>query len=504
MNIKRAKEEIKNTIEAYLLKDRYGAYEIPSVRQRPVLLIGPPGVGKTQIMEQITRECGIGLVAYTITHHTRQSAIGLPYILEKKYDGKPYSVTEYTMSEIVASIYDKIEQTGLKEGLLFIDEINCVSETLAPAMLQFLQCKTFGNHQIPEGWIIVAAGNPPEYNKSVRDFDVVTLDRIRLIDVEPDLGVWREYAYEQSVHPAILAYLNTKPDFFCRIETTVDGKLFATPRGWEDLSRLIEVYEKTGKSVNRELIGQYIQFPKIAKDFANYLELYYKYQDDYQIDEILSGTIRESLCNRLKRAPFDEKLSVIGLILSGLNQRFKEVAMAGERTELLFGELQKLRLLKEAKPQTTRLGILRQEFHANWEHLRESGLLTRQSDYLHRDVEKILERYEKVLNEERRTREVSEEEEWERIKSLFAEESQAYETSLKETGMMLEFAFDFMEAAFGDSQEMVVFITELNTGRFSVQFLQEYDCERYFQYNERLLFQNREDDIKTRIDNLGR
>ena len=198
MNIKRAKEEIKDTIEAYLLKDEYGAYEIPSVRQRPVLLIGPPGVGKTQIMEQISRECEIGLVAYTITHHTRQSAIGLPFIVKKEYGGKPYSVTEYTMSEIVASIYNKIEQTGLSEGILFIDEINCVSETLAPAMLQFLQCKTFGNHQIPEGWIIAAAGNPPEYNKSVRDFDVVTLDRIKMIHVEPDYEVWKQYAYEQS------------------------------------------------------------------------------------------------------------------------------------------------------------------------------------------------------------------------------------------------------------------------------------------------------------------
>ena len=83
------------------------------------------------------------------------------------------------MSEIVASIYDRMRETGLTEGILFIDEINCVSETLAPAMLQFLQCKTFGNHEIPEGWVIVAAGNPPEYNKSVRDFDVVTLDRVK-------------------------------------------------------------------------------------------------------------------------------------------------------------------------------------------------------------------------------------------------------------------------------------------------------------------------------------
>ena len=62
MNIKRTKEEIKNTMEAYLKKDAYGAYEIPSIRQRPVLLLGPPGVGKTQIMEQVSRECGIGLV----------------------------------------------------------------------------------------------------------------------------------------------------------------------------------------------------------------------------------------------------------------------------------------------------------------------------------------------------------------------------------------------------------------------------------------------------------
>ena len=96
MNIKRAKEEIQSSIEAYLKKDAYGEYMIPAIRQRPILLMGPPGIGKTQIMEQIARECQIGLVAYTITHHTRQSAIGLPFISEKKYDGMWAAMSLFT------------------------------------------------------------------------------------------------------------------------------------------------------------------------------------------------------------------------------------------------------------------------------------------------------------------------------------------------------------------------------------------------------------------------
>ncbi len=504
MNIKRAKEEIKNTIEAYLLKDAYGAYEIPAVQQRPVFLMGPPGVGKTQIMGQVARECGIGLVAYTITHHTRQSAVGLPFINEKEFGGNVCRVTEYTMSEIVASIYNKIEDTGLKEGILFIDEINCVSETLAPTMLQFLQYKTFGNHRIPDGWVLVTAGNPPEYNKSVRDFDVVTLDRLKLIHVEPDFEVWKAYAYEQSIHPAVISYLNARTEYFCRIETTVDGKFFATPRGWEDLSKFIEIYERLGKKADRDVVGEYIQFPVIAKDFANYLEIYYKYRDDYQIDEILTGTIRESLCNRLKRAPFDEKLNVMGLLLSRLGQSFRSVSHQGDKTELLLEELKKLSPKAGSSQDASmadRLEALRVQWNGEWERKRSAGLLNRREDYLRRDVEALLLQYEEVL---RRDENQENETAWNRIREMFEEEKARYESLSEEAGNALEHAFDFMEAAFGDGQEMVVFLTELNTGFYSVKFLKEYDCERYYQYNERLLFKDRENEIKARIDGLGK
>lgn len=498
MNIKRAKEEIKDTIAAYLMKDEFGSYEIPSIRQRPVLLIGPPGVGKTQIMEQISRECQIGLVAYTITHHTRQSAIGLPFIEKKQYGGQEYAVTEYTMSEIVASVYDKIEQTGLSEGILFIDEINCVSETLAPTMLQFLQGKSFGAHKIPEGWVIVAAGNPPEYNKSVREFDIVTLDRIRMIQVEPDLEAWKEYAERVNIHPAVRAYVNIRKQNFCQIETTVDGKLFATPRGWEDLSELIGVYERLQKTVDREVVAEYIQFPKIAKDFANYLELYYKYQDDYQVERILEGEIPAGAVDKLAKAPFDERISVVGLLLSGLGNQFRAVWQLETVLQETMERVKQVHDQPEfGKTPLAVLGQAIESLEKEREKKLAAGLLSRMDRKLSLEVEKKLETYLGVLRRDGADglTDVSGEEAWNRIREMFSADSDDYESMLGRGGAMLEHAFNFMEAAFADSQELVMFLTELNTGFYSVHFLQQYDCERYYQYNKNLLFDEQEQGI---------
>lgn len=85
MNIKQAKEQIQNAMKAYFTKDSFGNYLIPIERQRPIFLMGPPGIGKTAIMEQVAAELGVGLVSYSMTHHTRQSALGLPFIEKKIY-----------------------------------------------------------------------------------------------------------------------------------------------------------------------------------------------------------------------------------------------------------------------------------------------------------------------------------------------------------------------------------------------------------------------------------
>ena len=274
MNIQEAKAEIARTFRAYTRRTPDGAHRIPPEKQRPVLLIGPPGIGKTAIMKQIARETGCGLVAYSMTHHTRQSAIGLPFIAHRDYGGQRRAVTEYTMSEIVAAIYDYMEATGKRSGILFLDEINCVSETLTPVMLQLLQNKTFGNVPLPEDWVIVAAGNPPEYNRSVRELDMVTLDRVKHIDVEADLSIWRCYALEMGVHPAVRTYLSVYPDHFYNITNTDRGQLFVTARGWEDLSLMLSCYEEDGVSVDEKWFLQYLQHDEIARSFCVYYQLF--------------------------------------------------------------------------------------------------------------------------------------------------------------------------------------------------------------------------------------
>ena len=499
MNIKQAKEEIKHTVQAYLSKDAFGEYKIPAVRQRPVLLIGPPGIGKTQIMEQIARECEIGLVAYTITHHTRQSAVGLPFIKEEQYDGKTYSVTEYTMSEIIASVYRKIEEGGRKEGILFIDEINCVSETLAPTMLQFLQCKTFGNQAVPEGWIIVAAGNPPEYNKSVRDFDMVTLDRVRCMNIEADLGVWKEYAREKRLNRAILSYLELRPKNFYRVEADVDGLQFVTARGWEDLSNLMDVYEELGIPVDEEIIHEFLRHEDVAEDVSAYFDLYKKYQDDYGIAEILEGKVKPSVYARIDQAAFDERLSVVNLLLDGVSNVFYQIQREREITDAWYDFLKEYRQKLKNSLQAKGIfeTILAEKTASDEQNEKQQFVSKAQSDRARSLNEKLKECAKKIVAEETINIEET---------ALFALAKEPFDAqceklqSLENQGIeTLEHAFTFMEQAFSDGQEMVVFVTELTITPEIAVFLSEHRIERYETYKNQLLIGTKRAEILSEI-----
>lgn len=500
MNIKEAKQEIINTVRAYLTRDETGEYEIPSQKQRPILLMGPPGIGKTAIMEQVAQELGISLVSYTITHHTRQSAIGLPFIEKKIYGGKEYSVTEYTMSEIVASIYDQIEVSGIKEGILFLDEINCVSETLAPTMLQFLQYKTFGTHKVPDGYIIVTAGNPPQYNHSVRDFDIVTLDRVKRIDIEEDFAVWKEYAYRVGVHGSIMAYLDIRGEHFYSVKNDLDGRRFVTARGWEDLSRIISVYEKTGIPVTENLVRQYLQDPEIANSYATYYELYNKYRKVYRVPDILAGVIPEDTA-AMRDAPFDEKLSLIGLLIDSLNQEFRAYSDDLAVQKQIYEKIVGLRDdLKSGSGQAADL------IHSQVKSLEEMLTKRREAKLLSREEEKLTRREITALGQLERAEQLEHAPDGKGQFLTAADWFQKRETArtdrAKAAGDHLTHAFRFLAAVYGEGQEMVIFLSELAAGYYSLKYVNECGNDEYYRYNKSLLLGDRRKQLQQEAQEL--
>jgi hypothetical protein len=525
MNIKEAKAQIINAMTAYFTKDEFGCYRIPIEKQRPVFMIGPPGIGKTAIMEQVAAELGVGLVSYSMTHHTRQSALGLPYIVREEFDGWEYDVSEYTMSEIIGSVYKLMKVTGVREGILFLDEINCISETLAPCMLQFLQYKVFGQHRVPDGWIVVTAGNPPEYNKSVRDFDIVTWDRLKRVDVEPDYEAWKEYAWKKGVHASVMTYLAAKKKDFYRVENTAEGKSFVTARGWDDLSEMIYLYEENGLPVDEKLIGQYLQNKKIAKDFAIYYDLHNKYRSDYQIDSILAGSASDAIVFRAQNAKFDERLSLIGLLFAAVTAELREVAETEDMMAALHAALKEIRAelddeggagrtegadeadstgragsaadrkngIDAAEVLESQIGRRRAALENG---IRASSISTANQRVAHRVIA-ALEDYRAALL---KADVQGNTEAFHTIKAAFEGAVAGLQAAADAGGKKLDHLFIFCETAFSDGQELLLLVTELTVNYYSARFIGHYGCDRYFAHNNELQFHERQKEILTRIE----
>lgn len=499
MNIKQAKEYIRNTVDLYLKKDGFGEYRIPLVRQRPIFLLGAPGVGKTAIMEQIAQELGIALVSYSMTHHTRQSALGLPFITHKTYKGMAFDISEYTMSEIIASVYEVMEGSGIEEGILFLDEINCVSETLAPSMLQFLQYKVFGKHKVPEGWVIVTAGNPPEYNKSVREFDVVTMDRMKLVEVEADYPTWKEYALKQGIHSAVTTYLDMKKSDFYRVETNVGGKSYVTARGWEDLSATMLLCEEEGIKVDETLVGQYLHNEKIVKEFTAYYELFNKYKKDYKVEEILNGTNTAQEVERARIAKFDERLSLLGMLLDKLESEMRENLETSDYLTELMKVLKIIKTLHEREEKDL-CAIIESQIQARQrllETMRSAGTLSNEDRKKNRAIIQFLEARVKALRLEKN------ENPFIMLKAAFDREVAAMKEENEKIQKRLHNVFAFSEVAFMDGNEMLVLVTELTVNVYSSRFIGIYGSPDYAKHNEDLMLHEREDNIMQEIDNLA-
>ena len=458
MNIHQTTHQLETAVRCYTARDENGMPLVPPEAQRPLFLIGPPGVGKTDVVAQVARRLGVGLVSYTMTHHTRQSALGLPQIRTRRFGGEERAVTEYTMSELLAGVYRHMEVSGCTAGILFLDEINCVSETLTPAMLELLQHKRFGEYALPEGWVIVCAGNPEKYNRAAHAFDPVTLDRLRVLQIEPDLAAWQEYAAQRQVHPSVRGYLRLKPEDFFRAE----GERIVTARSWMNLSDMMLALEQGGGAADALLFGQYLQCGEVAERFALYHALCRGVAAGFSLDAVLEGR-DEAAEARFAQAGFDEALCAAMLLSDALNARICSAEETRERA-------QRLRYFAEGAIREQGSGTIIDAARENLSRMERALAVRRSVNAI--SVEE--EARERALHSEIRACIAALYGAGDARSALMEQLRLAEKEAMNKRGALvreLSHALEFAQRAFADVHVRVIFLSELERNDVTLRFL---------------------------------
>ena len=246
--------------------------------------------------------------------------------------------------------------------------------------------------------------------------------------------------------------------------------------------------------VDESVIREFIHHEDVAEDVAAYFELYRKYRDDYGIADILAGKVRPETFARIYAAAFDERLSVVNLLLDGLSAFFEKVQENKQITDNWYEFLKEYqRRLKEGEVPVDCYQALLEERMAVVEAEKQAEVCTRAQ----------AARWERIFalwKENVPNGGLDAKKSFTQAKAGFDRQRETLEDAEKKAMNALEHAFDFMEQAFENGEEMVVFVTELTLSPEAAMFLAEHTCERYMTYNEQLLIGKRKRELLSELN----
>lgn len=242
-------------------------------RAKPIFIFGAPGIGKTQIVAQAADECNVDMINLDLQFMSPEDFVGIPKVVDvedPRFDdsGKLSSPGKgVTRSNPPAVLPTDLGSTG-KGGFVFLDEMNRANPRVLNSMMQFVQQGRIGDpnrggYQLPEGWVIVAAGNRPEDVTgagSVAEFDFAMADRFNIVNFVPDPKKWSEWARGTGKIPnEIIDFIERNPDLFHWLDNEKNALKFPTPRSWTDgalslQDEIIDVGAKDWKDIPTDTI----------------------------------------------------------------------------------------------------------------------------------------------------------------------------------------------------------------------------------------------------------
>ena len=372
-------------------------------------------------------------------------------------------------------------------------------------MLQFLQYKIFGRHRVPDGWIVVTAGNPPEYNRSVREFDVVTWDRLKRVDVEPDYAAWKQYACRcVGMHPAVLSYLEINKNHFYTVQNPpMSGKtLRHGARLGRSVSQMIRLYEQNGLEGGRKARAAVPAGKDNRQGFCRCITTCStSTSSDYQIGRtFLTGTApSRPSSGRAIAAKFDERLALLGLLLEATGAEMRETV---EQETLLTDYMNAIKAFRMEimAPHADAGKALSQAIRSQRDELERGKIAASLSAADRARKQKLILMLQELEPAVREAPDGAAA--FKRAKDTFDKALKALRKQAEETGKRLSNVFNFCEEVFGDGQEILILVTELTISYYGARFISRYGCPEYFRHNKEILFHERQQEIIAELEKL--
>ena len=229
-------EELQELLgKLYRSKDRGG-------RSKPIFIYGAPGIGKTQIVAQAADAAGVDMINLDLQFMAPEDFMGIPKVVdieEPEYEeGRLKSVGKGVTRSNPPAVLPTNNGSTNKGGFIFMDEMNRANKRVLNSMMQFVQMGRIGQYQLPDKWVVVAAGNRPEDvtgSGEVAEFDFAMADRFKILNFVPDPKKWAEWARGTGKIPSeIIDFIDRNPELFHYLDNEKNALKFPTPRSWTD------------------------------------------------------------------------------------------------------------------------------------------------------------------------------------------------------------------------------------------------------------------------------
>ena len=203
---------------------------------RPVFIWGAPGIGKSALVQQFAEEVGLTCVSLLGSQLAPEDIIGIPQIQE--------DVSTFLPPKMIAR----------KEPyVLFLDELNACSQEVQKAFYSLIHEKRIGEYHLPEGSIVIGAGNRTQDSAIVKTVSSALINRMFHVQLKADPAQWLTWAYTNGIHPWVTDYLAQRPDHLFS-EPPKTEEPYSTPRSWHMLSDALKEYDAGKKAIPENML----------------------------------------------------------------------------------------------------------------------------------------------------------------------------------------------------------------------------------------------------------